>query len=166
MICYEDIQNLLTFLGYNHKMNTLICLLILYPIYSINQKTSSSIIRNSNTEIKCLNIAKISRNLPMFNMEQHVLYTYTRKCVEAKFNFFEKSLPCAQKNTQRTQFLPCASYLPWAVSRGTRQNVRLPCARPLPWAFSPGTRQTESLPCARCFAHGKLCGTRQTHVFW
>ena len=166
MICYEDIQNLLTFVRYNHKMNSLICLSILYSLYSTNQKTSSSIIRNLITDIKCLNIAKISRNLPMFNMEQHVLYTYTRKCVEAKFNFFEKSLPCAQKKTRRTQFLLCDSCLPWAVSRGTRQNVRLPCARCLPWAFSPGTRQTEPLPCARCFAHGKLCGTRQTHVFW
>ena len=133
MICYKDIQNLLMFQAYNHKMNSPICLSILYSLYSTNQKTSSSIIRNLITDIKCLNIAKISRNLPMFNMEQHVLYTYTRKYVEAKFNFFEKSLPCAQKkNTRRTQFLPCASYLPWAVSRGTRQNVCLPCARPLP----------------------------------
>ena len=133
MICYKDIQNLLMFYAYNLKLNSRICLSILYSLYSTNQKTSSSIIRNLITDIKYLNIAKISRNLPMFNMEQHVLYPYTRKCVEAKFIFFEKSLPCAQKkNTRRTQFLSCASCLLWAVSRGTRQNVRLPCARPLP----------------------------------
>ena len=40
----------------------------LYTLYSTNQNTSSTIIRNSITDIKCLNIANISRKLPKFSM--------------------------------------------------------------------------------------------------
>ena len=102
MICYKDIQKLLMFYAYNLK---LICLSILYSLYSTNQKTSSWILRNSITDIKCLNIAKISRNLPKFNMEQHVLYTYTRKCVEAKISFFWKIFAmCTQKTHGELNF--------------------------------------------------------------
>ena len=118
MICYKDIQNLLMFQAYNLKLNSRICLSILYCLYSTNQKTSSSIIRNLITDIKCLNIAKISRNLPKFNMEQHVLYTYTRKFVEAKFNYFIISLPCAQNKAHGNWKLCRVLY--W----GTRQRWR------------------------------------------
>ena len=162
MICYEDIQNLLTFLGYNHKMNTLICLLILYPIYSINQKTSSSIIRNLITDIKCLNIAKISRNLPMFNMEQHVLYTYTRKSVEAKFNFFEKSLLCAQKKTQgELNFcrVPAICRGLCLEAHGKMCICRVPdvCREPFLLAHGKPSlcRVPDVLPTANFVAHGK-----------
>ena len=115
------------FYAYNLKLNSRICLSILYSLYSTNQKTSSSIIRNLITDIKCLNIAKISRNLPMFNMEQHVLYTYTRKCVDAKFNFFEKSLPCAKKHTANSIFAMCQLFAVGCVSRHTAKCVFAVC---------------------------------------
>ena len=64
----------------------------------------------------------------MFNMELHVLYTYTRKCVEAKFNFFEKSLPCVQKkHTANSIFAVCQLFAVGYVSRHTAKYAFVMC---------------------------------------
>jgi len=163
MICYKDIQNLLMFYAYNLKLNSRICLSILYSLYSTNQKTSSSIIRNSITDIKCLNIAKISRNLPKSNMKQHVLYTYTRKCVEAKISFFEKSLRCAQKkHTANSIFAGCQLFAVGCVSWHTAKCVFAVCQTFAVSLFSWHTANRAFAVCPMFCPRQTLW---QTHIF-
>ena len=99
MVCYKALQNLLPFLPHMLTLDSLLCLSILYTLYFTNQNTSSTSIKNSITDIKCLNIANISRKLPKFSMEQNIMYSYTRKFAESKFNCFGTPLPCAQNKT-------------------------------------------------------------------
>ena len=120
MVCYKDLQNLLPFLPHMLTLDSdsLLCLSILYTLYFTNQNTSSTSIKNSTTDIKCLNIENISKKLPKFSIEQNVLYYYTRKFAESKFNCFGTPLPCAQNKTHGKQNLCRVLY--W----GTRQRGR------------------------------------------
>ena len=52
--------------------------------------------KNSINEIKLLNIAKITRNIPDFNKEYNTLYMYSRKNWECCINFFCTSLMYAE----------------------------------------------------------------------
>ena len=99
MVCYKDLQNLLPFVPHMLTLDSLLCLPILYTLYFNNQNISSTSIKNSITDIKCLNIANISKKLPKFSIEQNVLYYYTRKFSESKFISFSTPLSCAQNKT-------------------------------------------------------------------
>jgi len=83
MVCYKDLQNLLPFVPHMLTLDSLLCLSILYTLYFNNQNISSTSIKNSITEIKCLNIANISKKLSKFSIEQNVMYYYTRKFSES-----------------------------------------------------------------------------------
>jgi len=94
-------------------------------------------------------------------MEQHVLYTYTRKCVEAKFNFFEKSLPCAQKkHTANSIFAVCQLFAVGCLEAHGKMCVcRVPdlCREPFLLAHGKPSlcRVPDISPTANFVAHGK-----------
>ena len=93
MVCEQDLRNLLCL---RHQIELLNMNIIFLSIILPYSKYFQFNPKNSINEIKLLNIAKITRNIPDFNKEYNTLYMYSRKNWEHWINFFFTSLLYAE----------------------------------------------------------------------